>query len=798
MEFNIRQKKVIEAKENKIVCLAAGGSGKTRVLTERIKRLVEKEKIKPEHIVAITFTNLAAEEMKKRLGDMAKGMFIGTIHSYANAICIANGIPTDKYVADADFDKILKKVITIPQSKYPKIKHLLIDEFQDTGDLEYSFVEKIPTENFFVIADDRQAIYGFKGATDKYLRLCCRDTNFTVYHLNQNYRCAPNILKFADSLIASMDKLGIASIPVKIKNGIIDKDCSFMDALEELEWSGDYGNWAILCRTNNELATAIEKLEEKKIPYLSFKKGDLDLVDMENMLREDKVKVLTIHGCMTADTIIPTSKGLMTIEEIVKQQDYTNLVFNGEYYDKVKNFIDNGIEKVYKITTKTGNSIKLTANHDVIVLNENGLIKKKVKDLNGTEEVLLKKGIEDYNKNNQIKLTQIDKKELHYNTIYYLTPRFLNEELAELIGMITADGTTNGKSIHYMKRHKECVERFVFLIKKCFNKDLILKPDPRNNNAWIAECNSTHINTFLYNNFDGIMNNNKFISSLIMKANENIQCAFLRGLFEDGAVALEKGSFDNITLTFKNKEMLVQLQALLFKLGIDASFTTRHYEDKLNPLNYCYIYSSGAEIFREKIGFISDFKQNRLNNFEKKYERKNKSLVFKNIFLNNRDKLHVKGKSGFWGNLKKNQGLTSGSFYDYYNLLSEEQQKIEDIVFIKNIFDNYLIESISSIQKDGEEATYCLTMEHENQFIQNGFLMGNSKGLEFKRVIVTGARTFNEEERRIAYVAATRAEQCLYWCPSICGRGKKNRPQNRNDADAGNVFKKFAPKNIMF
>ena len=108
----------------------------TSVLTERIKRLLSDKKTKPEHIVAITFTNLAAEEMKKRLGDMAKGMFIGTIHSYANAICIANGIPTDKYLADADFDKILKKVITIPQNKYPKIKHLLIDEFQDTGDLE--------------------------------------------------------------------------------------------------------------------------------------------------------------------------------------------------------------------------------------------------------------------------------------------------------------------------------------------------------------------------------------------------------------------------------------------------------------------------------------------------------------------------------------------------------------------------------------------------------------------------------------------------------------------------------------
>ena len=317
MEFNIRQKKVIEAEENKIVCIASAGSGKTKILTERIRRLVEVKKIKPEDIVAITFTNLAAEEMKKRLGDISIGMFIGTIHSYANAICIMNGIPTDTYVADAKFDKIIEKAKTIPLGQYPKIKHLLVDEFQDTGSLEYSFIERIPTQNIFIVGDDRQMIYQFKNGRTSFFKECCEDVNYKVYNLTQSYRCPPNIMKYADSLIYSMEKLGLAAEPVKTKNGILEKNFTFIDALEELEWTRDYGNWAILCRTNNELATAMEILDERKIPYVSFKKGDLDLMEMEDLLRDDKVKLLSMHTAKGLEfkKVIATGARLYNEEE---------------------------------------------------------------------------------------------------------------------------------------------------------------------------------------------------------------------------------------------------------------------------------------------------------------------------------------------------------------------------------------------------------------------------------------------------------------------------------------------------
>lgn len=284
----------------------------TTVLTERVRHLINDCNVPPEEICTISFTNMAADEMKKRLGDIAKGAFIGTIHSLANNVCIANGIETEKYIADAKFDMILKKALTIPKTKYFKFKHLLIDEFQDTGELEYSFIEKIPKDNFFAVGDERQAIYGFKGATDEYLRNLYNDVDCTTYFLNQNYRCAPNIISFADELINSMNKISPNVKPIKAKAGIIedyrkDDGFSFNDALEELEWSQDWGNWFILCRTNNELATAITILEKRNIPCISFKKGDLDLIEMDTILKDNRVKVLTIH----------TSKGLENKNVIV-------------------------------------------------------------------------------------------------------------------------------------------------------------------------------------------------------------------------------------------------------------------------------------------------------------------------------------------------------------------------------------------------------------------------------------------------------------------------------------------------
>lgn len=295
MRLNIRQKKVVEATEPKILCLAAPASGKTATLTERIRHLIEVRHVKPEDIVAITFTNMAADEMKKRLGDICTGAFIGTVHSYANSLCLANGINTKTLIEFSNFDTIIEKALTLTPGQFFKVKHVLVDECQDLDSLQYDFIRKIPSENYFFCGDERQAIYGFKGSSDEFLRELYNDDNYKKYFLVDNYRNAPNIIKFAENFLTSFEALSPHSIPYKTKLGTIE-ECSLMSAIEEIEWTEDWGSWFILTRTNNELVEVQEILNEKQIPNVTFKKGDLDLLELNELMASDRVKVLTIHA----------------------------------------------------------------------------------------------------------------------------------------------------------------------------------------------------------------------------------------------------------------------------------------------------------------------------------------------------------------------------------------------------------------------------------------------------------------------------------------------------------------------
>jgi superfamily I DNA/RNA helicase len=313
MNLNSEQIAAVKAKENKVVVIAAPAAGKTRVLTERIKYLIENG-VAAKEIVAITFTNLAAYEMRSRL-DMLENteIFIGTIHSYANRILLANGIDTQPDIEKSNFDNLLIKALPTYLAR-PRVTHLLVDESQDLGDLEYDFLMSIPADSLYFVADDDQAIYAFKGSNVNILLGWIKDPSYKVYTLDKNYRNGSKILDFSRRLLKYVKKSYPKVImPMSTKRGRV-VECNYKEAIDDLVDDGHYSNWFILTRTNKEIEMIAEYLTELQVPYITFKRKDLTLEEIESYISKDAVKLLTIH----------TSKGLESENVIVVGANFWN------------------------------------------------------------------------------------------------------------------------------------------------------------------------------------------------------------------------------------------------------------------------------------------------------------------------------------------------------------------------------------------------------------------------------------------------------------------------------------------
>ena len=289
-KLNSEQIKPVLDTEGAVLVIAGAGSGKTRVLTSRIAYLVLEKGVDPSNIMAITFTNKAAGEMKERLSKLVPNigeMWVSTIHSmcvrilrndidkigYDRNFTIYDETDKDKvlkrvfeqlgYEVDAffktaknlisnakndclspeefrkenqglrfldefvnvykeyekqlessnslDFDDLLYKTYTLFTShhdvaiKYAqKFQYVHIDEFQDTNKVQFEIARILACyhNNIFVVGDDDQSIYGWRGAQIE--NILEFDTIFKgakVYKLEQNYRSTKKILTLANEII---------------------------------------------------------------------------------------------------------------------------------------------------------------------------------------------------------------------------------------------------------------------------------------------------------------------------------------------------------------------------------------------------------------------------------------------------------------------------------------------------------------------------------------------------------------------------------------------------------------------
>ena len=302
MEFTEIQKQIISTDKPKVLVLSSAASGKSAVIVERIRYLLE-QGIDPSKIVAITFTNNAASVMYERLG-YPNGLFIGTVHSYCNYLLRGGAVDTTKILNEERFDDLFEEIKKNPDCIKP-VEHLLLDEAQDSTMEQFEFFELINPKNFMYVGDIKQSIYGFNGSYPEYLINLWYQNDVTVYEMRQNFRNLPDILRFAKKFLyrlgTNYDDDSIAMRQSDGRPHVLEGTYTPSEAIQSLLLSKErldtnWGDWFVLCRTNNDVALFQQLFEAKGIPTDTFKQSELTNAQIQDRLKENTVKILTVHS----------------------------------------------------------------------------------------------------------------------------------------------------------------------------------------------------------------------------------------------------------------------------------------------------------------------------------------------------------------------------------------------------------------------------------------------------------------------------------------------------------------------
>ena len=191
------------------------------------------------------------------------------------------------------FNELLKVGAKYVAGRY---KYVLVDELQDISDHEHNFIKAIKAESYFFVGDDWQAIYQFKGANHDIFFNLIQDENFKKYYLLYNYRSNKKIARFGFDIISNVKTKCDKYMTTAVVNDGKIYSANIEKALGIVKKDGNYKDWFIISRLNQEVDDIIATLKKNGIPCVGFKKSQLDLEQIKGFMSDNVVKVLTIHS----------------------------------------------------------------------------------------------------------------------------------------------------------------------------------------------------------------------------------------------------------------------------------------------------------------------------------------------------------------------------------------------------------------------------------------------------------------------------------------------------------------------
>ena len=362
LTLNDSQYKAIIHNKGPMIVLSGPGSGKTTVITYRIRNLIENLGVNPNKILVITFTKAACEEMKERFNNICKKSYnvsFNTFHSYFFRIIrdyykydlsnilddnekvnIIKKIINDNNIFFDNQEEFIQAIIseisllknelinyklfnskyinsstfTLIYEQYEKIKseqrkidfddmliqcyhllkqnnairniwinkydYILIDEYQDANKVQYECIKMLVSSerNIFVVGDDDQSIYGFRGSSPKFLHKFYKDFKGSKkVVLNINYRSTEQIINLCNKVIVEnsnrFEKNIIGTnkkdkLPILLRSYDVSEEAKkIVEKIKKLKSNYPLEEIAIIYRTNLQARAIVETLKDYNIEY---------------------------------------------------------------------------------------------------------------------------------------------------------------------------------------------------------------------------------------------------------------------------------------------------------------------------------------------------------------------------------------------------------------------------------------------------------------------------------------------------------------------------------------------------
>lgn len=362
--YSEQQRQAIRHVKGSMLVIAGPGSGKTTVITERIKYLIESAGVSPADILVITFTRAAAREMESRFHELIRGreyhVRFGTFHSvFFWIIKTAYNLNSSDVISDEEKKNVLERILkqmsvqydnkediissVLAQISYVKcdmidianyyskdmseetfrilyrkldaelrrmgkidfddmmvmcydlltkredilercrqiFRYVMVDEFQDSNRIQYEILKLLvqPTGNVFVVGDDDQSVYGFRGARPEIMQQFAKDfPNCEKVTLGDNYRCDIKITEAAAGLISknknrfqknlkSQSRANGEVCVLAVKDGNEENQALINEIKKNCAKGIPLENQAVLYRTNLQPRRLVYKLDSYNIPY---------------------------------------------------------------------------------------------------------------------------------------------------------------------------------------------------------------------------------------------------------------------------------------------------------------------------------------------------------------------------------------------------------------------------------------------------------------------------------------------------------------------------------------------------